>query len=508
MTIVEAFFPVEDDHAPTGARLLVLEITDAGGRFQHAPRLAISSQEAIRDAWLAASALAPLQIAPRAFDEHGFLVRDLKGAVVNDLVEGASLGVAAFVAFAGLWAGCGVPLDAAFTGRIERSEGSWVAGKVFGVEAKATACVGWRFFVPKVNQGEAARSIAVHSLTEFWRRVGEGHPVPAAEELQVHAWKRLVDACVNAIVDGHPDAVLPSTGPGENTWLTLADRLGRLIALAPEDAAGITAMVVKAAAWQAIAYGYAGRPELSSLSALQMDGVRRGLAELPEDLANVEALVAMNALANVILGGSATDIGTALGRSEGAPMTGETFNKLGGRRFGTLGRGHLQLGDGAAAIPLLIAARDHHLLPARGIGQEVPRSRQYLARAYSYIGDHATALQELDLALQELSSRDLAPDYAETTRLFAHHERARTLVFLGRADDAVQALDQAFALLWRLPALEVVLLRTKAWALYGKPDQAEVLDKLGPFRVAGSPGYRRLIVEEAFGAPRWDGSVS
>ena len=50
MTIVEAFFPVEDDHAPTGARLLVLEITDAGGRFQHAPRLAISSQAAIRDA--------------------------------------------------------------------------------------------------------------------------------------------------------------------------------------------------------------------------------------------------------------------------------------------------------------------------------------------------------------------------------------------------------------------------------------------------------------------------
>ncbi len=174
---------------------------------------------------------------------------------------------------------------------------------------------------------------------------------------------------------------------------------------------------------------HGGRGDVASSRVRELRG---RLDEAPPEVAAMAEIVHASALID------AEDFAEALAVSRRAVAACEALGaydrrQLRGMALGTEGRALLHAGDRAGAEPLLRDALRHH---QQHVPMEAPRSSCYLATCLRLLGRPDDALAVIDEALDRMDAHGARPRLFDTTEAYARLERARTLMALGRLDEA------------------------------------------------------------------------
>lgn len=475
-------------------RVRVADTVRVAEAWQHAPMLQAIARETLRHAHRASAELARRGVAP-AFGRHRFelLVAGEHGRLA---VEGNSLGLSAALAFLSAWTGRAVHSHIAPIATIG------ARGSVAPVGAEVAKLgglpAGVRALVAESSSLEGDRVIRTADLRDAALQAGldpsEVTFEPASRLDLERELRTLVDVVEN-------DAL--GLVPGQD-WLDVADRIR-----AVTDALGSAHRDYQFARVLAgLAYTHGGA----------YDEVKRLLRDAHRDACRS---VSTRTLFDIVVLGAQIDDGahdSAEGRlarerleSDLAELRREGGGELVGRGLGTLGRAHLHGRRVNEALPLLAEAIEAH---EQHEPHEVARSRMYYAMALRMSGEPEEALEELRRAQRELETltRPYGADYEATCRMFIEYELARTLVALGRYEDALEPATRALEDCGSAPWPALGLLRTRAWALR-MLGEAEAADRDAEAARAARTKLREdmeladRIVEEAKGLPTDDGEV-
>lgn len=468
------------------ARLLAVWISGAGCGEPFPRNLREGAHHAVKDAYRAAAVLVGRGLAPRAFHDHQIEITTFDGGAVTDAglesVDGTSIGLAAFVAFARLWHGQQARhSDAVFTGAVEGRDGEWSLRRVDGVETKLHACESSPFYIPLANATEltrAARAIALMDLRDVLVALGlHGRLGPTT--LRTEDWRQRVKEATDVVRFGTPAQIV---GRCVEPWTVLSLHMERLLQLSPPTL--ITkdrCRRLELHAWMLVARQYGGGVvlphELDDLRA-EVEAVASHGRGLDRDTLEVlRALVAMCALAAVMEAPADTltrrlddAIATVPGRGN------RQAERLRGRILGTIGRALTRLGRSEEALVHLVEARDHHADPDHDLATEVPRSMLYLAQAQFHAGRLAEAEAQLRAALAEIDGASVAGNhraYLVATRMFVAHALAKTLAVRAAIAGSPALAREALSVMEEVnrtwvarkfgPAVRIAHLRTSAW---------------------------------------------
>lgn len=449
-----------DEEADEGyvARLRVCAEGEHGGRdASWGP----AARRAIRDAWAAAAALLPPGVLPPASVEEHRVSLDVEAPV-----DGASIGLPAALAFWSLWTDLGLPRFLAATGAL-RPDGEVTPVHPRGLEAKLRRHAGqYRggealALVPDQDLPAGRRALRCASLAGALGAI-EAERTRAAVVSRLGTVEQREQALLHAVA-AVKNQRIERGGYGESLdpWLLLADRLALLVRSLAE--VGETdADLDDARVWAALAYLHAGDPSEAG----------RMLAEARPSSPEAALLRAVMELNRAVDSPRADEdalaerVRRAAGESERAQSRCYAL--------GTLGRFHLHRHRPGEARPLLEAA-----LAAAPL-RERARSGGYLSMALRAGGEPAAALAVLDAAEQALPhTQEHSVSYARETRMYLRYERARVLLALGSAAEALEVIEEALGLLgdaggwW--PRAGFLRTRARALRALGRAGEAEAV---------------------------------
>jgi tetratricopeptide (TPR) repeat protein len=216
--------------------------------------------------------------------------------------------------------------------------------------------------------------------------------------------------------------------------------------------------------YAALAYVHAG--DVDSVSVL-LESVTE-VNDLPLDLRALHSIVRVGL--HIDCGTLETEAGrTECGRLENtiSELRGSDTQGLLRRCAGTLGRALMHEYRHDKALPLLRSAVEYHGTTA--LVFERARSRIYLAMALRMNGNSEEAFGQVKLAEKDLEeyTRPFSAEYASSCRTYLLYEKARTLVSLGRMQEALDATDMALRGCEYQWWPQLGILRTRVWALRG-----------------------------------------
>jgi tetratricopeptide (TPR) repeat protein len=293
--------------------------------------------------------------------------------------------------------------------------------------------------------------------------------------------------------------------PGLDPWWVLGERM-RVLICALGDDPGTRSDLGAARAAAALALTHAG--DMAAVKAILDDLVVD--EKTPPEIRVIKGIVGLGLALDDEQWQKCEKLARALDAdlAIAAPAHRE---RLMAKVHGTQGRALMQQRRLGEALPLLERAVSEH-------GQwglhELGRSRMYLAQALRMAGSYPESMSQLDAAWTDLdeNTRRWSEFYYQSCVVYWRYERARLLVEMGRAEEAVahatEALGEAESGgFW--PRLG--LLRTLAWAyrlLAREEDAAAMVARMGEISVPeSSKGFAARLVEEAKGSVRWDGVV-
>jgi tetratricopeptide (TPR) repeat protein len=443
-------------------------------------RWAPTAWRALRAAYVAAGA----RLAggpPPAFEAHRVrLLGDVQ-------VDGESLGLAAALAFYGLWTGQSLPEGTAATGAVDPATGR--VGPVAGVDAKAAA---WRASLGAsggpllVPDPAAGVPFAVPCATVAGALAACGlEPRPATLAVDVAGRVAQLRSVVEA-------ARLQELGgwvgvAGGDPWALLGDRIAVLV----RSLEGVDADVDlrEAQVQGALAWLHAGEVDQAAAS---VQGIGEG--PLPPRLRLLAATAALAAAIDRDVGGAEEDaeITALLASADGV-------ERVRYQALGTQGRWrmHRRL---PGAVDLLEAA------VAAAPAWERGRTRVYLGMALRQAGDAGSAWGALAQAERDLDAQTegYSRSYSGSTRVFLRYEQARTALALGRAAEAAglaqEALAGASPGFW--PRVGILRVRAQASRAAGRTEDAAravaALEGLLP----GVPSSHRDLVDRILAEAR------
>ena len=432
---------------------------------------------AVRNAWYAAAAMLPPGEHPPDVLEAYTLEID-----TNARVDGASLGLPAALAFWSLWTGARLPREAAATGAITPG-GAVRAVDGRGLKAKLRA---WRAqfgdgdvpaLVPDQDEagGDTARCLSLEGALAV---LGEAAPRSAlpSELGGVAAREDALRVCISAVRTQDLGRT-PSVG-GASPWVTLADRM-RLLIGSLHSVPGVDMDLAEPRLWCALAYIHGAR----SVDARAM------LAEVDAKSDRARLLSALLRLNEAIDVPVPDEDALEAALAEAPQNSGFQAHAL-----GTRGRFHMHRGRLTAALPLLqqaIEAAQPH---------ERAQSRVYFAMALRMDGRPADGLNELVTAVGELRSHTepYSARYRRETEMYLAYERARTLLALDRAPEALASIDAALVALGGAEGWwpRLGFLRTRAQVLLRlgrRSDWEEVVEEAVRLAPADPGPYRPFV---------------
>lgn len=472
--------------------------------WEQADVLGEIARTAIRDAYWAAGALCSIKCPPRSLSEHRIqlvLPADAQVDVIDgdSVVDGKSVGVAAALAFASLWAHTPIPRDLVATAGVNPVG---VVSGVGRVEEKATrlrriAASKVRLVVASENVEVASRvpvdAVGVGTLQEALSSAGIDLERAQLARPSVSSCEARLSELIRSVRTGNP------VGHYARAWQDTADELAWLVQVLSKSPT--SSNVVDARCWAAIAYLHAGVPGAVSwiLSEVDRTTVERVDSRTLVDVVAVERGIDHREPIAHWLETLARDIEELAKADARSPALGYAL--------GTTGRGHMHSGDAEAAVPWLRRALKQH--QARQ-PWEAARSRIYLSMALRLTGDLNAAYEQLLAANEDLTThtREYSPEYEGACRMYLEYERARVLLALERFQEAERAASGAeeWARWTNWPLLGI--LRTRAWTLRMLGRHVEADQDVA--RMEGidiGDWIKQPLVEEAKGYPVDGGEV-
>jgi len=519
---------VYDPKSGAGA-VLELRIRLGAAEARRGP-FGMRAWEAIRNAMRAAVAATPMRLPPAPIEDHA--VEVVGGDEEQIAVEGASIGLAAALAFVSCWTRQAMAPRVAATAALGYGG---APGPVGYVREKAEA---WRRYTSHPDTTLlAAREnlpqladfggvVAVESLGAALSKAGldagqvSGGWVSTLSSV-AHRRARLNE--LRGLVETQDLREFSATA---RPWLALAEQMRLLLESLVTGASGEPARRLipdddwtGAAAWAALAYTHAGDTS-------GCDAMLRHVDKVPAEDLPPAVLV----LKHVVAVGHAIDRATfateptapalwkecealAAGlRESEAGLPAKDRELLRGFVVGTLGRALLHGGHAAQAIaPLREAAVVHET--SHFMAHEAGRSYVHLSMALRVAGEGKAALETLDRAerLHAEKTRPYSAEYFASCSMYRRYERGRVLLSLGRAQEAMEELACAEEAAescrpWPLPGI----LRSMAQALraLGRDSEAdEVVRQMPGVFLEGAPAFNERLVEEARGSYRAEGEV-
>lgn len=537
----QALFPVVVGNPPE-AVLLRISITTEQANEPIPRRLLASAHRAVLNAFQAASQVVGRGIAPRAFHEHRILIDCADGTQLAESrvreIDGESIGLAAFVAFARVWLGwTGRFPRAAFSGRLERQDptGSrWDIGAVESIDNKLSACKDHEFFIPESCRSTATERANAHHARDlagaFAETLGLTNRAFVTPMSREH-WRDKVREANRVVMKGSPTAMI---GDVLEPWKVLSLHIEQLLKHQPSDPTRLEIREgLEAEVWMLVARQYAGeRVDATELNELRrkFDGYRdRREVESPLGLEITQVLDALVTMCTLIreINDEAVVPATVNQACACLPTThGVEIERLLGRFLGTIGRALTRLGRHDEAIDYLTKALQHHKIRDHESLHEVPRSTLYLAQAQFHAGNVEAAKGNLRNALDIIGCGlrgDGDRDYLTTTKMFVAHALAKTLAVspsterdvncTGEGEQMMEEADKIWAD-GKWPAqLRIKQLRTHAWLAHAANDAdvvnarvREIDELIIGLKRESQPASER-IRDEAMGQPTYRGIV-
>lgn len=400
--------------------------------------------EALHDAFLAAESACGRR-ARYPWEDHSVVVELIDCDSRSLEVDGASLGLAAALAFVSCWTEHRVRDGVAASARVV---GRGIA-PVDQVERKRDA-LSHRFgeaFTLLVHPDDAAgnaddRVRAVATLREALAAAGLPSSVSAFEPVAGSIASRASELeRLSRSVE--TQQITAFEGLGVEPWRVLAERLVWLCdSLVGDDP---TASVERARSLAALAFVHAG-------DLLRAGEELRRAADVDDPaVALLRAIVQLSAEidAQEFLDAHARDwtVADALSSTIDARLASinaRTQVALRGQALGTQGLALLHARRFGDSIARLEAAWAHH---RDALPREAMRSSVALSMALREAGRALEALAALDAGYERLDAcRAFSRDYAESCEMFWRYERGRVLLSLGELEGAREALDDALDL--------------------------------------------------------------
>jgi hypothetical protein len=422
------------------------------------------ARNAVRGAFEQLGQLTPLGVSPWEFSQHRMKLRLPEGfsPEARDLeIDGASIGLSALLALASLWTCTSVPAHVFATAALV---GPQIA-PVCGVRAKKQS------ILEVVSQAECtllchsqnleeAGAIGVVVGTIAHALAAGGLDLKLTVPLGLGSVNDRLRALRNLQEDAQGQEVARSDARA--TWLDLADRMTRLIRSLENEPSVPKAKLDEWRCHAALAYTHTGSNEAAE----------RIISTVSVSEGSPLRVRALHAIAQINIRIDSEELNRPSGRAAEAVLRAviaelrreRDFEFL-GRALGTLGRVRLHEYRVGEAIPLLEETVAIHGAPERLY--ERARSGVYLAMALRMIGRPEDALAELLSAADDLEAhtRRFSSEYAGATETYLWYEQARTLVSLGRPEEALDATAKALRRCEYQWWPQLGILRTRAWAL-------------------------------------------
>lgn len=491
------------------------------GLWRGDDRLRALALDAVRAAYFAVAKQMPGGWPRYPLDHHRIDIV-LPENTTEQMIDGNSIGLPAALAFASLWLEVPLPLDLASTGALQSWEEPTTIVRVDAVREKSMALAAAGSSTRLVCPGEDAEEARVAGLTvvevstlhQAFAAAGldfsRATPSPDLGDLDNRRveLQRLV-TCVDSqrLIDFKHSTMDP--------WLALGDQIRMLLHSLQNDPDPDPDALNHARVRAALAFTHAGDDKAAAAMLKELDdhGCDDPYAHVIRDIVEMESLI----------DGDENDrtrwvrcdrLAEQLDRR--VREMPEAYQPLvAGRVLGSEGRSFTHRREPERAVPFLRAAVEEH---ERRAPRETGRSRAYLAMALRMAGRYDEALAELDRAYVNIQSiRTASQPYYASCLMFWHYERARLLVGMGRAEEAIFHAREALAeASWRGVSPKLGVLRTLAWAeqLRGDYGRAEdrakeieaVVSKL-PKQDSPLRRYAERVLAEVRGGPRRDGEI-
>lgn len=425
------------------ARLRVAYEPTAGMRGSDT-RFCHAAGEALHDAFLAAESVCGRR-ARYPWEDHSVVVELIDSDSRSLEVDGASLGLAAALAFVSCWTEHRVRDGVAASARVV---GRAIA-PVDQVERKRDA-LSRRFsgaFTLLVHADDAAggdddRLRAVATLREALTAAGLPSSVSSFEPVAGSIASRAseLERLTRSV---ETQQITAFEGLGVEPWRVLAERIVWLCdSLAGDDP---TASVERARSLAALSFVHAGDlqragEELRKVADVDDPAVAllRSIVQLSAEI-DAQELLDARARDWTVADALSTTIDARL-----ASINARTQVALRGQALGTQGRALLHARRFGEAIARLEAAWAHH---RDALPREALRSSVALSMALREAGRAREARAALDAGYERLDAcRAFSRDYAESCEMFWSYERGRVLLSLVELEGAREALDDALDL--------------------------------------------------------------
>jgi len=450
------------------------------------------------------------------WEEHAVAVALVDAADVQDdgrdvEVDGRSLGLAAVLAFVSCWTEHPIKASVAASARLFGKR----LAPINDVQAKRDALLrtlgdDWTLLVHPDDArllGEDRHVQQVSMTRDALTAAGLPFPVPpfAAVSLSVSArteeLRRLCQAIEHQQTDRYADL-------GVDPWRVLAERVAWFCDLRTVSDLD-EATLHRARTFAALAFVHGG--DLESAKAM-LEKVP-ALDEMP-DVAVLRGIIALSAAIDVQsqrapAHGDWSSVEMLSVRLDGllSGLRRHELRDLRGLALGTQGRALLHAGRPEDALAKLREAWAHH---RDELPREALRSSVYFAMALREAGRPLDALAALKEGYAYLDAcRRHHPDYAESTLMFWHYERGRTLFALGESygarDELLEALKASEPRGW-WPRLGI--LRVLAWVerRLGADEESaariSTMEKLLEEVPQASLAFAQRLVAEAKGDPQ------